>query len=136
MAMINGIRRKLGETTASGSWDSDQELKPETEEDGGPRTDAPVSLVAAYGSGRYVPEDAGTSDYYKSLVQTAIENGGRYGGHSISVPWLRMILAGLESKQLEPNMMWHGIEAGKTEREAIDGVPSYEDLFESRRDST
>lgn len=133
--MIDGIRRRFGKTTANDSWDSDQDLKPEIEEDTGLSTDTAVSALLAYASGRYAPDNATTPDYYKSLVQTAIENGGRHGDHSISIPWLRMILAGLESKQIEPSMMWYGIEARETEGEAIGGVPSYEDLFQSSREA-
>ena len=133
--MIDGIRRRFGKTTSGGSWASDQELKPEIGEEGELATDASVSVVVAYPMGRYSPEDARTPDYYKSLVQTAIENGGRHGGQSIPVPWLRMILAGFELKQIEPSMMWYGIEPGEAEREAMDGVPPYEVLFQSHRDT-
>lgn len=126
--MINGIRRRLGKTTAGDPWDSDRELNPEME-GAGLSTDASVSVVLAYPSGRYSPDNANTPDYYKSLVQTAIRNGGRHGDHRISIPWLRMILAGLESKRIEPSMMWEGIESGETKGEGPRGIPSYEDLF-------
>jgi len=135
LRMIDGIRRRLGKTTAGESWDSDKELKPEIEEDTGLSTDVAVSTVLTYPSGRYAPDNASTPDYYKSIVQTAIENGGRHGNHSISIPWLRMILAGLESKRIERETFWYGIEAGETEGEAISGIPSFEDLFQSSRDT-
>jgi len=130
LAMIDGIRRKLGKTAANDLWDSDHELEPEIEEEAGLATDAAVSVVLAYPSGRYSPDNASTPDYYKSLVQTAIGNGGKHGDHRISVPWLRMILAGLESKRIEPRMMWEGVEPGETEGEAPRGIPTYEDLFQ------
>lgn len=131
LAMIDGIRRRFGKTTAGGTWDFDQELKPDTEDTGLP-TDASTS-TAPYASGRYAPDNDSTPDYYKSLVQTAIENGGRHGDHSISIPWLRMILAGLESKKIELRMMWYGVEAGESEEEGE--IPSYEHLFRSSRDA-
>ena len=130
MAMIDGIRRRLGKTATTDPWDADRELEPENEEEAGLVTDAAVSVVLAYPSGHYSPDDA-THDYYKNLVRTAISNGGKHGDRSISIPWLRMILAGLELKQIEANMMWEGIEPGETEGEARKGIPSYEDLFQS-----
>ena len=87
-------------------------------------------------SGQYAPDDTSAPDYYESLVRTAIENGGRHGYHRISIPWLRMILAGLESKQIEPEVMWYGIETGETRREGAPAIPAYEDLFQSSRDAS
>ena len=123
--MIDGIRRRFGKETEGGSWNSDLEQEPEIGED------AAVSVVLAYSSGRYSPDNASAADHYKRLVQTAIRNGGRYGGHQISIPWLRMILAGLESERIDPSVMWQGVESGETEGDAPKGIPSYEDLFQS-----
>jgi len=131
LAMIDGIRRRLGKTATNGSWASDQQLNPEIEEDAGVQKDTTVSVVLAHAPGRYAPDNGSTPDHYKSLVQTAIENGGRLGDHSISVPWLRMILAGLESKQIELRTMWYGIEPGETERGSVVETTSYEHLFRS-----
>ena len=131
--MIDGIRRRLGKTAANDPWGSDEELKPEVEEDAGPSADTAVSVILAYAPGSYAPDNAGTPDYYTSLVQTAISNGGRHGDHRISIPWLRMILAGLESKPIEPDMMWQGLDSGDAEGESPGGIRSYEDLFRSNR---
>ena len=133
--MIEGIRRRFGKAPPNDSWNSDQELKPDMEEEAGVSTDAPVSAVLSYPTGRYAPDSAGTPDYYTSLVQTALEKGGRFGDHSISISWLRMIRAGLELKQIELGMMWYGVEAGELEREAKGESPSYGDLFRSNRDA-
>jgi hypothetical protein len=130
--MINGIRRRLGNASAA---DLDLGLKPEIDVNAEPSRERKVLQAAATASGHYIPDDPGTPDYYKNLVRTAIENGGRHGYHSISIPWLRMILAGLESKQIEPEMMWYGIEAGEIRREQTPAVPSYENLFQSGRDA-
>ena len=132
-AMIDGIKRRLGKTAAGEAWGADGGLKPQIDESTELRGDGEVSELAVEVSGQYVPDDPST-DFYKSLVRTAIENGGRHSGHSISIPWLRMILAGLESKPIEPEMMWYGIEAGEVRREPTPEVPSYEDLFLSSRD--
>jgi len=132
--MIDGIRRRLGKTAAGHTWGADEELEPEIGEVTEPPGDIAVLVTATQATGQYAPEDPSAPDYYESLVRTAIKNGGRHGDHSISIPWLRMILAGLESKQIEPEMMWYGIEAGETGREPISEIPPYENLFQSGRD--
>jgi len=132
-AMIDGIRRKLGKTATGEPWGADKGLKPEIEDNADPLGDTAVSEAVTQASGQYAPDDSSTPDYYESLVRTAIKNGGRHGYHSMSIPWLRMILAGLESKQVEPETMWYGIEASEITRETIPEIPSYEDLFKSSR---
>lgn len=133
--MIDGIRRRLGRSTAGDHWSTDEKLKPASNE----ITELPggkeVLVGATEASGHYSPDNLGTPDYYKSQVQTAIENGGRLGSNIISIPWLRMILAGLESKQIEPEMMWYGIASGETRGGKIPEIPTYEDLFQSSRDN-
>jgi len=131
--MIDGIRRRLGKATAGEAWGTDEELEPEIEEVAEPQGDIAVLVTAAQATGQYAPDDPSTPDYYESLVRTAIDNGGRHGDHSISIPWLRMILAGLELKRIEPEMMWYGIESGEAGREPISEIPPYEDLFQSGR---
>ena len=129
--MIDGIRRRFGRTTSGDPWGADQDLNPELEEDITLPTDGAVLVAANDAVGRYVPDDIDTPDYYKSLVQTALENGGKHGDHRISIPWLRMILAGLESKHIDPEMMWYGIEAGDAAGNQLPEVPPYENLFPS-----
>ena len=73
------------------------------------------------------------ADYYKILVRTAIEHGGRHGDHQISIPWLRMILAGLEFRRIDPEMMWYGFEAGASDGVPPAEIPDYDDLFPSAR---
>jgi len=134
--MIDGIRRRLGKTAAQDPWGAVEGPMPEVESNAELPGDTAASEVATQASGRYAPDDPSAPDYYKSLVRTAIENGGRHGYHSISIPWLRMILAGLESKQIEPEVMWHGVESGETRMERMPEIPPYEDLFQSSRDAT
>ncbi len=132
--MIDGIRRRLGKSAEKDPWDADQELKPELEENTELPTDTAVLVAATHAVGRFSPSDVNARDHYKSLVITAIQNGGKYGSHRIPVPWLRMILAGLEYKHIEPEMMWYGVEAGASGSELLPEIPSYEDLFPSERD--
>ena len=133
--MIYGYSRRLGKTGSEEAWDADEGLEPEMGENPMHPGDTTVLGGVNQASGRYAPDEPGTYDYYKSLVQTAIENGGRHGYHSISIPWLRMILAGLESKQIDPEMMWFGIEAGETAGEPTPEIPPYEDLFKPSPDA-
>jgi hypothetical protein len=133
-AMIYGIRRRLGKTDAGDHWGADDGPKPEIGDNPEQPEDS-AALAANQASGQYAPDDPSAPDYYKILVQTAIENGGRHGYQSISIPWLRMILAGLESKQIEPDTMWYGIEAGEARGEPITEIPPYEDFFQSSRDA-
>jgi len=133
--MIDGIRRKLGKSAAGEAWRADEELAPATEDIAELTGDIKVSSGTTEASGRYFPDNPGAPDYYKTLVQTAIDHGGRLGYHSMSIPWLRMILAGLESKQIEPEMMWYGIDSRQARGEGLPEIPAYEDLFHSSRDS-
>jgi len=133
--MMDGIRRRLGKTAAGDSWSVDEGLKPEIENNAKLSGETEVSDAPIQASGQYAPDDPSTPDYYKSLVRTAIKNGGRHGDHTIPIPWLRMILAGLESKQIKPETMWYGIEAGEIGREPMPEIPPYEDFFQSSRDA-
>ena len=133
--MIDGIRRRLGKEAVGDLWGADEELKPEMEESTLLPGDAAVFVPATQATGQYAPDNPDTRDYYKSLVRTAIENGGRHGDHSIPIPWLRMILAGLESKKIEPETVWYGIEGGEARTESMPEIPPYEDLFQSGRDT-
>jgi hypothetical protein len=127
--MIDGLRRRFRGPTAADRWDADQLLSPGREGTTALPADAPVLVVANDGSGHYAPDDASTPDYYRSIVRTALANGGRYGGHRIPVPWLQMILAGLESRHIDPEMTWYMAERGEGAGESLEDVPSYGDLF-------
>lgn len=134
-AMIDGIRRRFGKSINKDPWDANLELRPKVAEAAEIPTDTAVLMASRHEKGEYSPEDANTPDYYKGLVTNAIENGGRYGDHRISIPWLRMILAGLEFKHVEPEMMWYGVDAGTETGEPLPEIPSYENLFPSDRET-
>jgi hypothetical protein len=127
--MIGAIRRKFANPTEGDIWDTDQELRPEAESSE-LHTDNAVLLAAAQTAPGYFPGDENIMDYYKGIVRTAIENRGRYGDHWIPVPWLRMILAGLESRQIDPDLLWYEVD-GESMVSSHSKVPSYEDLFPS-----
>ena len=126
--MIDGIRRRFGKSIDKDPWDAEQSLKPEAPEVSELPTDASLLLAATPPLGEFTPSDEDV-DFYKSLVSTAIENGGRLGGHEISVPWLKMILAGLEMRPIEPEAMWYGVDAARNGRGPPPLIPPYDDLF-------
>jgi hypothetical protein len=138
-AMIDGIRRRFGRSIDRVPWNADQELKPELDHTAELPTDTAVLIAATAATGatsaigEFSPADENAPDYYRSLVATAIENGGKHGDHQMSIPWLRMILAGLESKQIEPDMMWHGVESGGAGGEPLPEIPPYDDFFPAER---
>ena len=131
--MIGGIRRRFSGSTDQNAWDPDQELKPELDSSAELPGDTAVLVAATPGTGRFSPPDENTPDYYKSLVVTAIRNGGWLGDHRIPIPWLRMILAGLELKHIEPEMMWYGVESGPSNGVSVSDMPAYKNLFSSER---
>ncbi len=130
--MIDGIRRRL-KSGDSETWDLDEELHPEVEESSDIPTDTAVLVAATEVAPSSSPSEINTGDYYKSLVKTAIDNGGKYGDHRIPIPWLRMVLAGLEWKRVDPESMWYGFEAASL-GEPLGEIPAYTDLFPADRD--
>jgi hypothetical protein len=127
--MIDGIRRKLKSIDDEDLWDANVELHPEVEETTELPTDSAVLLAASRLRGEFSPE-ANQTDYYTGLVRAAIDHGGRYGDHQISLPWLRTILAGLEWRNIEPETAWDGIEAIVPSEPVAQGPP-FNDLFPS-----
>ena len=130
--MINGIRRRLTKQALRDPWDADLELHQEEVAPELP-TDTAVITAARGVSHGFSPGDGDSSEYYKGVVRTAIQNGGKHGDPRIPVPWLRMILAGLESRSVEPNMMWYEMDE-ENPVGTLPEIPSYEDLFPSERD--
>jgi hypothetical protein len=137
--MIDGLRRKLTRSIDKDPWGTEQELEPEvdgqeTVEPAEPPTDAAVIAAAT----RVAPSstnDVDSGEYYKNILKTAIDNGGKYAGHEIPIPWLRMILAGLEWKHIDPEMMWYGFDAIAPREPPIPEMPAYDALFPSEKDA-
>jgi hypothetical protein len=73
-------------------------------------------------------------DYYRGLVRSALENGGEYAGHQIPIPWLRMILAGLESRLTDPTSMWEGMDEQDPSEALASRIPPFDVLFPDRAD--
>ena len=130
--MIDGLRQKLARTmTKDDPWDADQELAQESEFE--ELTELPTDKSVIMAATDAVPgpasHDLNTADYYKSIVKAAIEHGGRYNGHQIPVPWLRMVQAGLEYHRIETEQMWEEFEPESKAEGPLESAPSYGDLF-------
>jgi hypothetical protein len=133
--MIDGIRRRFARAKRDDAWNAEKELEPKVEEASCFSKDTLVNLARTRSATDPSSNDIKMADYYKGLVRTAIANGGRYADHPISVPWLRMILAGLEMRQNEPKTMWAEVDSGSPGFGSLSEVPSYSDLFPSIRDT-
>ena len=133
-AMIDGLRRRLAKSIDRDPWDANQELRPETEE---PEISHDAALITPATGTNDVrgTNEIDTFEYYKSLVRAAIENGGKHNGHEIPVPWLRMVLAGLEYRRIDPEAMWYGVEETGLSSGPPPELPPFEDLFPSDRDA-
>lgn len=129
--MIGAIRRRFENPVERDPWATDLEFAPEAEESTELATDATAFLATRTAAPGFYPGDSDPADYYRGVVKTALANGGMYGDHRIPIPWLRMILAGLESRPMDPNTMWYEIDAGETG--VLADIPSYADLFPSER---
>lgn len=127
--MIGDIRRKLRQTDAS-SWDVNLALQAE-ESVISERFDA--ALVLNRPPKEYPFRNPTAREYYTNLVRSAIAGGGWYGNTQISIPWLRMTLAGLESKRFDPEMMWNGMEEDAPPQPNVSETLSYEALFPSTK---
>lgn len=130
--MIDGLRQKLAKTMAKDDpWDADQELGQESEfeELNELPTDKAVIIAATEAVLPPASHDLDPADYYKSIVKAAIEHGGRYNGHQIPIPWLRMVQAGLEYRKIETEQMWEEFEPEFKAEGRLESEPSYDDLF-------
>jgi len=133
LPLIDGIRRRL-QSMERDPWDATQDFP-----DAAQPEDSPFEghrlLASSSESPLRASNEISAAEYYKILVKTAIAHGGRHGDHQIPVPWLRMILAGLEFRHIEPEAAWYGFEAG-VEEAPLAEIPSYDRLFPSAREPT
>lgn len=129
--MISGIRRRFVNSVDGDPWDANLELRPE--ETPNLSAETAVILSAKNAPPGFYPGDGDPADYYRGVVKTALENGGRYGDHRIALPWLRMILAGLESRPVDPDMMWYEIDVDE-QGGVLPEIPPYKDVFPTDRD--
>ena len=127
--MMGEIRRKLKSIDDDGLWDANMNLQPEVEAATELPTDSQDLHSASRVMGEFSP-NTNMSDYYAGVVRAAIAQGGRYGDHQISIPWLRKILAGLEWRNVEPETLWKGVDGlGPSVPNAK--IPVYDELFPS-----
>lgn len=129
--MIGIIRRKFTESMNADLWNVNRSLQPEPDSTPVFRH-PPADATSNFGAG-YGPNDNSAKAFCKTVVETAIAQQGWYGGMRISVPWLRMTLAGLESERFAPEMMWEGVEEQDARGRHVPGLPSYDSVFESER---
>lgn len=129
--MISGLKRRLRPAEEQ-SWDADQALGPEAEEGPDPVMEDAVLETSDPVPG-FSPDDGDPVEYYKGIVKTAIENGGRYREHQIPVPWLRMILAGLESRNIDLDKMWFETDWDASSLAPAE-VPPYREVFPTEED--
>ena len=125
--MIGGLRRVFSGDVGH-IWGIDQELKSEVSGNSEYRGGAAVVLTTPKPTDVEETNDVSMKEYYKAVLEVAIESGGWYQGQAISVAWLRMTLAGLESRPFPPEAMWTDERALAT-GEPGRTLPSYADLF-------
>ncbi len=124
--MIGGLRRRLSGNVEH-VWSTDQELKPEVSIDPEFHSGAAVLLTTAKPTSEGETNDVRMKEYYKAVLGTAIERGGWYQGQIMPLAWLRMTLAGLESRPLPPEALWE--EQAAATDEPGRAMPSHADLF-------
>ncbi len=133
MAMIDGIIRRLTKSVERDPWNADLELEPDDDQAAELQIETEVLQPPMQVSGEYRAESTDNTDYYKCILKTAIENGGKYGDHEIPIPWLRMILAGLEMRHVDPEAVWYGMEETSQTVGVGPEIPTYGDLFATER---
>ncbi|MDG6903107.1 MAG: hypothetical protein JRM80_14270 [Nitrososphaerota archaeon] len=126
--MIETIRRRLSRTPAEDPWATDLTLKPEITEVSELRFDDADLTGAGHSQPQPSSNDVDLKGYYKGVILTAIEHGGTYQGQQISIPWLRMTLAGLEKRPMPPELMW-----GEGPEGPAADMPGFEEFFPDQR---
>ena len=123
---MESLRRRF-KSTAKDPWATNLRFDPEMIEVSELPAASSVLLTA-----RPHPSsnDVDMRDYYMGIIHVALEHGGSYHGQQISIPWLKMTLAGLEMRPVPAEMMWEGEEDA-----AATDLPGYEVLFPTERAS-
>ena len=123
---MDSLRRRLLKTTMSDTWATDLALEPEISEVSELHLADTVLLAEVHPHPQ--SNDVDLKEYYRGVVAAAISQGGNYQGQRISIPWLRMTLAGLEMRPMPPEMMWEEEMEG-----ANSDLPGYDELFPQER---
>lgn len=126
--MMESIRRRFTRSPAKDPWATDLDLEPEISEVSELRLDSAALFAAAKTQPHSTSNAVDLKDYYRGLILAAIQSGGSCHGQQISVPWLRMTLAGLEMRPVPPELMWDGEWEGSST-----DMPGYESFFPEER---
>ena len=122
--MMDSLRRRLQKPGARDRWDVDVPFQDSHEVSELPAENT-MLLTKAF---HPVSNDVDAKEYYRNIIRTAIRHGGVYQGQEISIPWLRMTLAGLEMRPMPPEEMWEGVQ-----RVDISESPASADLFSEEK---
>ena len=123
--MITSIRRRFSKPASKDLWAADLVFEPEPSRVSEVASDNSVLLTSKLPTAP-PSNDVDLKGYYRGLIRTAIQHGGRHQGQQISIPWLRMTLAGLEMRPIPPEMMWEGEQEGSAPE-----LSDYDRLFPS-----
>ena len=130
--MLDDIKRAVtGSVRGPEDWGLDQQLVFDDEENWlSYHRDEPASTPSHTSMLMGV-----NTDYYIGLVKASIESNGNFGDHKIPTYWLRMILAGLEGRDMgiEPMLTEPRPEEPTPEAERPSLTPAtYLDIFPSQ----
>lgn len=126
--MMESILRRFSREIPKDQWATGYTFEPDESE----ASELPGSstlLLTTRAQDYHASNDMDMRDYYKGLISSAISQGGDCQGQKISIPWLRMTLAGLEMRPIPPEAMWE---------ETVDEVtamPGYDRLFPAEESS-
>ena len=127
--MISGIKRMFGGSEEEGhTFEKRVHREPVAVE---PPSGQMEDLPSTERRGYFVPYDADVVQRQLDMVRAAIAQGGRFGDHEIPVPWLRMMLAGLEGRSIDQDAAWEGI-AAPPRKDPVEESPTYQELFSRR----
>lgn len=133
--MIEGIRRMVSSSGGGDPWDADRELEPEVKVDFEFPVENTIMVSPIRKVHSFSPKTLGEVEFQKKLVQSALEHGGRFDSYAISISWLRMIMAGLEGRPIEPEEAWRDVEAPDPDDFLQNLESSYQKLFPASKDS-
>jgi hypothetical protein len=127
--MISELRRRLVRSDGIERWDANQRLDRDLERVTELPEDRAVLPITTSLTFRPSIDNITMTDYCTGLVKAAITQGGAHDQYQMPVPWLRMILAGLEGKPIEPQKMWEGVEASSFSGGPNPSLPPYDEVF-------
>jgi hypothetical protein len=106
--VMDSFRRRFSKSAPKDPWATDLSLEPEAEDVSELPGESTVLLTKV--QPHPTSNDVDMKEYYRGLISAAIKHGGEHNGQRISIPWLRMTLAGLEDRPIPAEMMWEGVQ--------------------------